>query len=578
MILSKYTFIFIGTLSIFLLSCKSTTQHAAKSDSISVRLTREPDQLNPILSTTAIAATVQNLLYLPLMDYDPYTQQYIPVLAEKQAELLKHGNTMGYKIKIRDDATWDDGTQVTALDVLFTMKATINPYINTSGKRDVIEPIDSIELLNNPKEFIFWTDDNYFLDEQSFTNNFILQESKYDSTHVMRSLSWSSLKRLRPDDTVTNVAKVAHQFANHFTEPAYGRELAGGNGPYALDQWVTNQYIRLKQKANWWGDRVRDTFVNFAHIPAEIVYRIIPEEANAVTALKDGLLDVIATDISPSMFKSLKEDSSLRTRIDFISGPPIRFVYLSINTKSPLLEDKMTRQAIAHLLDLDQLKQNLFQGYAERIVAPFQPAKAYYAHELKPIQFDINTSSALLKTAGWKDNNHNGILDKVVLKQLRDLKIRLFVTPGGLGQQVGIHLQEQARKVGIDIELVPKPIQMILQQLQNHDFELAALSDSQYPGPDDPFGFWHSKSYVPGGQNYTGYGNAKTDTIIDLIRHSEGGPARDTLYHHLQAALYEDQPAVFLFAPQNLILVNKKWLAKAASVRPGYFVNDFKKR
>ena len=575
---SKYTFIFIGLLIIFLFSCKSASVPHDMGESISVRLTREPDQLNPILSTTAIAATVQNLLYLPLMDYDPYTQRYVPVLAEKPAEVLKHGNTIGYKIKIRDVATWDDHTPVTAQDVLFTMKSTINPFINTNGKRDVILPIDSIELLTNPKEFIFWTDDNYFLDEQSFTNNFILQESKYDSAHTLRSLQWSTLKGLHADDTMSTFAKIALRFAGIFTQPAFGRELAGGNGPYSLDQWITNQYISLKQKSGWWGDHIRDSVTNFAHYPAEIVYRIIPEEANAVTALKEGLLDVIATDISPSMFKSLKEDSSLRSKIEFISGPPIRYVYISINTKSPLLEDKLTRQALAHLLDLDQLKQNLFQGYAERIVAPFQPAKSYYAHELSPVGFDINTSSALLKSAGWKDSNHNGILDKQVLKQIKDFKIRLFVTPGGLGQQVGIHLQEQARKVGIDIELVSKPIQLILQQLENHDFELAALSDSQYPGPDDPFGFWHSKSYVPGGQNYTGYGKAETDTIIDLIRHSEAGPTRDTLYHHLQAALYEDQPAVFLFAPQNLILVSKKWSAKAASVRPGYLVNDFKKR
>ena len=575
-----YYFFKIGFIPIaffLVLSCR-TTQPKDSQDIITVRLTREPDQLNPILSSTAVAATVQNLIFLSLMDYDPYTQRYIPVLAEKQSEIIKKGNNIGYKIKILNQAQWDDGSAVTARDVEFTLKATLNPFINSNGKRDVIAPIDSIELLKDPKELIFWTDDNYFLDEQSFTNNFIMQESKYDSAHLLNSLTWTELKNMSVKDTVSAHAKIAMTFASQFSDPKYGREQTSGNGPYQFDQWVTNQYIKLKRKQNWWGNTYKDSIVNFANYPDEIVYRIIPEEANAITALKEGLLDVIATDISPAMFNSLQEDSSIKSKINFITGPPIRYVYLAINTKSLLLDDKRTRQAVAHLLDLDQLKQNLFKGYAQRIIAPFQPAKSYYANDLKPITFNIAEAQNLLTESGWKDTNHNGIVDKPILNKIKDLKLRLFVTPGGLSQQVGIHLQEQARKAGIEIELITKPIQLILHQLQNHDFELAALSDSQYPGPDDPYGFWHSASYVIGGQNYTGFGSPLTDSIIDKIRHGESGATRDSLYHQLQSAIYDAQPAIFLFAPQNLIAVNKKWSAKAASVRPGYFVNDFRRK
>jgi peptide/nickel transport system substrate-binding protein len=373
---------------------------------------------------------------------------------------------------------------------------------------------------------------------------------------------------------------VAISFANHFADPKFGREYASGNGPYKIDQWVTNQYLKLKRKPNWWGNAlpksIRDSIVNFANSPDEIVYRIIPEEANAVIALKDGLLDVMATDISPSMFKSLKEDTSLSDKLNFINGPPIRYVYISMNTRSPLLNDNKTRQAIAHLLNLDQLRENLFKGYAQRIAVPFQPAKSYYASELNPVVYNIDSARSLLKAAGWKDSNHNGILDKTVLQKTRDLKLRLYVTPGGLGQQVGIHLQEQARKTGVEIELISKPIHLTLELLHNHDFELAALADSQFPGPDDPYDFWHSESYKTGGQNYTGFGSTFTDSIINEIRHGDPGAQRNIWYHQLQEAIYREQPAIFLFAPQNLIVVNKRWTAKPASVRPGYFINDFK--
>ncbi len=562
-------------IAIVLAHCKQDLP--TQQDSLSVRIPREPDQLNPVLSNTAIAATVQNLLFLPLMDFDPYTQDYKNILTEKAATILTNGNMIGYKIRIRDIARWDDGSPVLASDVSFTLKSILNPYVKAEGKRGVIFPIDSIELTSDPKELIFWTDDNYFLDEQSFTNNFVLQESVYDSTHLLKSLSWSALKHLQPEDTQSTTAKNAMQFATNFSDPSFGRERASGCGPYIIDQWVTNQYIRIKRKSNWWGATLKDSAVNFASYPAEIVYRIIPEEANAVSALKEGLLDVISTDISPAIFKSLTEDSVLQSKVQFMSGPAFRYLYLTMNNKSPLLQDKRTRRAIAHLLDLDQLKNGLFQGYADRITTPFQPSKSYYDHTLAPLSFDPEQANILLEESGWKDANKNGIRDQTVAGKKRELKLRILVTPGGLAQRIAIHLQEQAKKAGVAIEIIAKPIHLILEQLRAHDFELAALADSQYPGPDDPYAYWHSESYSNDGQNYTGFGNPATDSIIHNIRHSELGARRMDLYKQLQQKIYEEQPAVFLFAPQNLMAVNKRWIGKPASVRPGYFVNDFRR-
>jgi len=129
------------------------------NESLTVRVPREPDILNPILSNTAIAATIENLLFLPLMDFDPYTQEIKPVLTSGPTTILHQGNNTGYKILLRDQAVWDDGTPVTVADVVFSLKAILNPFVSSNGKRGVIYPIDSIETFTNTKELIFWTDD-----------------------------------------------------------------------------------------------------------------------------------------------------------------------------------------------------------------------------------------------------------------------------------------------------------------------------------------------------------------------------------------------------------------------------------
>ncbi len=572
-IFNKPTFAYFFTILILFQSCRSDIK-TEDHNVISVRISREPDLLNPVLSETSVSATIQNLLFLPVMDFDPYTQESKAVLAISKGEVLINGNIIGYKLKIRPEAVWDDGSSITARDIVFTLKATLNPFVESGAKRSVIESIDSIEITDNPQEFIFWTDDNYFLDEQSFTNNFILQENLYDPSAILNNIPWSSLKSLSLKDSASTYGRMASQFANEFSNPTLSREGASGAGPYKIDQWITNQILRLKRKPNWWGSKYKDSAVNFRAYPNEIIFRIIPEESNAVIALKDGALDIVP-ELSPAMFKNMQEDTALVHKISFLQGPPNRYVYFALNNKSELLNDVNTRKALAHLLDLDQLKNSLFQGFAERINAPFQPSKTYYNKQLSDIRFDIDAAKADLASAGWFDTNHNGTVDKKILNKTKELKLRLYTTPGGLGQKVALHMQEKAIQAGVSIEVIPKPLPIMLQDIHAHNFEIAALAEVQYPGPDDPYSTWHSKSYTDDGQNITGFMNHESDSLIELIRYSEPGKNRNQYYQSLQQIIYENQPVIFLFAPQNLLAVSKKWKAKSASVRPGYFVNDF---
>lgn len=568
-------------LTISIVACFALACRQEKKDPINkvltVRIPREPDLLNPVLSKTDLAATIENLLFLSIMEFDPYSQLPTAVLAERNADVIRQGKNTGYKLRIKKEATWDNGSPITAKDVVFTLKSTINPFVESTGKRTVVMPIDSIELTADPKEFIFWTDDNYFLDEHSFTNNFIMQESVYDSAQLLSNIPWSALKSIQESDTTSENAKKAIQFASLFNNPFLNKEGVQGSGPYYITEWVSNQRIKLKRKKNWWGDIYRDSASSFVALPDEIIYRIIPEESNVMIGLKEGLLDV-ASDISPAVFKSMHEDTAVASRIQFMEGPSNRYVYLALHTQGALLNDVRTRKALAHLIDLDQLKNSLYQGYAERINAPFQPAKSYYDKTLENISFNINQAKSLLESAGWKDSNKNGTVDKIILNKTRELKLRLYTTPGGLGQKVALHLLENARQAGIEIEILAKPLPIILEQVHAHDYEIAALADVQYPGPDDPFPNWHSSSYTSDGQNITGFSNARADSLIQLIRTSESDLDRTDLYKNLQQIIYKEQPVIFLFSPKTLLAVNKKWNARMASVRPGYFVNEFELR
>ncbi|NJN34262.1 MAG: hypothetical protein HC817_08445 [Saprospiraceae bacterium] len=51
---------------------------------------------------------------------------------------------------------------------------------------------------------------------------------------------------------------------------------------------------------------------------------------------------------------------------------------------------------------------------------------------------------------------------------------------------------------------------------------------------------------------------------------------RTALYKQFQKLIYDEQPAIFLFARQDRIAVNKRFDAPLVALSPGFDVKDFK--
>jgi len=64
--------------------------------------------------------------------------------------------------------------------------------------------------------------------------------------------------------------------------------------------------------------------------------------------------------------------------------------------------------------------------------------------------------------------------------------------------------------------------------------------------------------------------------MIDQIIHTKNDDQRMELYKKIQSAIYEDQPVIFMYAPEERIIISKKWTSSATVKRPGYLANTFK--
>jgi len=364
--------------------------------------------------------------------------------------------------------------------------------------------------------------------------------------------------------------------ADDFTSSKYitKKDYVSSCGAYKLEEYVPNDRLVLIKKENWWGDKLRDKYPMLTAIPEKIVYKIIPDMVTALTYLKSGELDVMSA-IDPEAFKELEKTH--KDKLNFYSPPFLDYYYANFQTTLPKLKDKKTRRAIAHLLDLNQARKTILKDLAVRITSPVHPSKPYYNESLEFIDYNPEKAGQLLKEVGWADSNGNGILDQVIDGNLVELKIK--VVHGAavhVGKSILLLLQEAAKKQGVDVEIVGLDMRAMMSALLNKDFEMSIARAQGLPILDDFYSRWHSDSYEGRGLNFSGFGTPESDKLIEDIAVEMDEGKRNSMYRRFQEVLYEEQPAIFLYAPQERIAVNKKFKYAMTSIRkPGYHENYF---
>ena len=585
---STQKILFIFAIILFFQSCKTdpaaTTGTTTTDGSFTVvsRLVGEPNMLNPALTTQANSRQVMNQIFSNLVHYDTKTLKAMPMLAKELPiiEEITEGEHKGKllcKYEIHEEAVWDDGKPVTGNDVEFSIKAILNPKVGAAPYRAVaISFKDMIIDEANPKKFSL-VSDNYFLTGLIFTDIQIIPAHIYDPKGIMKNFT---IKQLSDADGASKLAESdprLQEFATEFSDEKFSREkgFVNGCGPYALEEWISGQRIVLKKKKNWWGDKLAAKYPLLLANPETIIYKPMSDVTTAVTELKAGSIDVM-TQITADQYNTLKESTDGQANLNFHEPLQMAIYYIGLNNNRPKLSDKRVRRALAHLINMDEIINTTMYGYAEKVVGPFHTSRPYYNQDLPLIEENLEKSRELLKEAGWEDSNENGTVDKVIDGELTEMKLDYLSSRAGVaGQKIGTIFKANAKRVGVDIELVVKEGNIVAEARTKRDFDLFTSGWSQDPSPDDPYQNWHTDSDTPSGGNRFGFGNEESDKIIEEIRTIIPEERRNELYKKLQKMIYDEQPCIFLMIPTGRMAINKKFDYKPSVRKPWIFENEF---
>ncbi len=557
--------------------CKKYSKLTNEPPNLSIWEIDDPPGLNPLLTFDASSTEIRPLLFQSLLNFSYDDYSLIPVLARSRPRIEQLADTaMVLHYEIRPEARWDNGSHVTARDVLFSYKAIASPAIAADYLKPYLQMVDHIEI--DPSDSLslrIYTRQIHMRAEASTGYEIpILPEYFYDPKHVLRAYSFRELYDM---DKATDTALI--KWGERFSSPEFARtgDSMSGSGAYRLERWDEGERIVLKKKEHWWGEEIRDTAnMYFEAHPEMISYRIINDQTAALTALKGGQLDVMRS-VKARDFKSLLENPSYQDKLKLFTPPMLAFSALGINMRSPLFEDRSTRQAIAFLIDYDRLMKDVMYGFAERCIGPVYPSlKKYYNDSITPYRLDPAKAQKLLKLSGWGDHDGDGWLDRMVNGKKTDFEFD-FITNKGQEERekVALIVQENLRKAGIRMNIVSLEWGLVLEHLFSHDFDMMYISMVGDPAPEDYSQLW-GRASRNGGYNFVNFGNDYSDSLIAKINRTLDEDERARYIRELQVIIHREVPYVFLWTPENRIAIRYPFENMHISAyRPGFWPGGF---
>lgn len=545
------------------------------SQTLFVQMAAEPDNMHPCNSNSEMRSIINNFIHKYLMTLDMEQCGVMPDLASKMPEV--NASHTEYIYTLRSDAKWDDGSAISVEDVIFSYKTYCCPLTQNPHQKPYLNNIKRVEKVEGRTGAVRFVMERAYVQNLEMTIDYpIIQEKLFDPTYVLRKESFEAFK-----DKSFKANTNLEQWAAFFNDPKTGHELQwiSGAGPYKFIAWNPGENIILVKKKNYWA--ANSTQIWDQQGPDTIYFKSIKDPNSLMLALKNQEIDA-STFLSAKPLLSLQEDSAFNANYNSCFVSNFNFSYIAINCKpdgtkhGPLFTDKRVRRALAYLTPVDDIIKVVYKNKCGRTASMVSPLKAEYNKDLALIPVDIEKAKALLAEAGWKDSDGDGILDQVIhgkkWSMRADINIMNAVPDW---KDIANMVAEVYRKAGIELNIQLMDPGVFVQKNKEHDFDLSMGSWGGVSSADDFTSIWSSESWKTKGNNFTGFGDAKSDALIDSCKYIVDLNRRMPYVKAFQALVYEEQPYIFLNSSTRRLLLHKRWgNAKFFIQRPGIALNS----
>ncbi len=559
--------------STILISC--VNERDLSKNTVIAHITIQPDGLHPFNDNSTIRSYIFNYTQKTLIKLDIESLEYIPSLVKDMP--TASADNLSFEYEIKEGVLWDDGTELNAEDVAFSVKLMLCPLTNNAQIRsNYTTVIKSIELdPSNPMKFTMHAQNVHWDNKFIFSELYMVQKNLWDPNGVLNNVTFAELLSENFKETT-----VLSDFFNNYNDAdnSYKPHKLLGLGAYQVTEWEASQYITIEKKKDWWG--AKDSSVYNKAYPDKIIFKIITEDASSYLALKNQEIDV-TTRIGTVKLMKLQEREYFNNNYDSDFLDQYSFSYMGLNMKpdgikqKPFFVDQKVRRAMAYLIPVDEIIEVMMHGQGSRQASLISPLKSTYNDTLKLIPLDIEKAKELLTQAGWVDTDEDNIRDKMINGVKTPFSFKLSYMSSPSSTEIVLMIKESLYKAGVVAEPTPMDFTLFYKNAMDHNFDGMMGGWGGSASYSNPMQLWHTSSWVTKGSNFCGFGDAESDALIEEANLTLDKEKHNNALLKLQAKVYEDQPYVFLYATKRKFAIHKRFKNRGMyNERPGVMLQN----
>lgn len=462
----------------------------------------DPSRLNPLLASDSASGSVNGYLFNGLVKYDQ-DLKLVGDLAESW-EVRRGG--LEILFHLRKNVSWHDGVAFTANDVVFTYQRLIDPKVMTPYGSDfaLVKSVTAVDP---------WT-----------------VRVVYKEPFAPALESWG----------IGMVPQHVFEKGDFNTNPANRAPV--GTGPYKFQLLKTDEKAVLVANEAYFEGR---PFID------RVVIRVIPDGSVQFLELRNQSIDSMG--LTPDQY--IAYDSFFKHHQKF-RYPSFSYTFFGFNLQRDLFKDLRVRQALALALDKREIINGVLLGYGRSATGPFPPSSWAFDPTVPELPFDPARAKTLLADAGWRDTDGDGLLDK----DGKPFSFTVITNQGNkIREQTAVILQSHFARVGLKMEVrILEWSSFIHDFVDKGNFDAIILGWNLGRDPDQ-YLIWHSSQRGEGRYNFIGYQNPVADHLWEEGRRTFDQAKRQEIYRKLHRLLADDLPYIFLYHPEALPTVHKRF-------------------